>query len=295
MATILVVDDSPLDRRFTSRMLEEIGLLVLCAGDGREALRMIDEIPVDVVLTDMQMPEIDGLKLVDEVGRRHPSLPVILMTAFGSEEIAVTALQRGAASYVPKCNLARDLIDTVKNVLSVSRARRETRAILDSMTRLDCDFILGNTVEGLEALIGHLKDQFRQIGLLRERDILRVGTAVYEALVNAIEHGNLELRSGERLEAGSSYRRLMEERSRQAPFRNRHVHLKTSLTRSEVTIVVRDEGHGFNPLLLPDPLDPENVEHVNGRGLFLIRTFMDEVRFNDVGNEITMIKRRAVD
>ena len=56
--------------------------------------------------------------------------------------------------------------------------------------------------------------------------------------------------------------------------------------------VVRDQGKGFDPTQLPDPTEPENVGRVNGRGLFLIRTFMDEVTFNSQGNEITMIRRR---
>ena len=55
--------------------------------------------------------------------------------------------------------------------------------------------------------------------------------------------------------------------------------------------MIRDEGPGFDPDGLPDPTDPENLTKASGRGVLLIRTFMDEVRFNDTGNEITMIKR----
>jgi anti-sigma regulatory factor (Ser/Thr protein kinase) len=73
------------------------------------------------------------------------------------------------------------------------------------------------------------------------------------------------------------------------------VYLAASLSRSQAQYTVRDEGHGFDPSTLPDPTDPENVGKVNGRGLFLIRTFMDEVSFNETGNEITMVKRRTSD
>ena len=55
--------------------------------------------------------------------------------------------------------------------------------------------------------------------------------------------------------------------------------------------VVRDEGPGFDPSALPDPLDPANMENASGRGLLLIRTFMTEVRHSERGNEITMIRR----
>ena len=68
--------------------------------------------------------------------------------------------------------------------------------------------------------------------------------------------------------------------------------VRAELSRTEAAYVVRDEGPGFNPHGLPDPRDAANLEKASGRGLFLIRTFMDEVRYNASGNEITLIKRR---
>jgi anti-sigma regulatory factor (Ser/Thr protein kinase) len=63
-------------------------------------------------------------------------------------------------------------------------------------------------------------------------------------------------------------------------------------SRDEALYVVRDEGPGFDPSILPDPTDPANLEKVSGRGLLLIRTFMDEIHHDDHGREITMVKRR---
>jgi anti-sigma regulatory factor (Ser/Thr protein kinase) len=55
-------------------------------------------------------------------------------------------------------------------------------------------------------------------------------------------------------------------------------------------VVVRDEGPGFDPARIPDPTDPDNLERLTGRGILLMRTFMDEIRYNDAGNEVTMVK-----
>lgn len=293
MPTVLIVDDSPLDRRLATRFLEEVGFNVVSVENGQIAIDQISSVKPDVVLTDMQMPELDGLGLVERMTVEHPTIPVIVMTAFGSEAIAVAALQRGAASYVPKQDLNKDLVSTVKNVISVTRMRRETRTMLDSMHRLEAEYVLSNTLEGLDSLISYLKEQLRFIRLLGEADILRVGTAVYEALVNAIEHGNLEISSAERDKPPGVYRRMVQDRASDPAFRNRHVYLTTILTRTEATFTIRDQGPGFEPSSLPDPTAPENVGKVNGRGMFLIRTFMDEVRFNESGNEVTMIKRRT--
>ena len=110
MATILVVDDSPVDRHLAGKLLEKhAGLTVAYATDGRDALTVMERSAPDLVLTDLQMPEMNGLELVEEIRIHYPTVPVILMTAHGSEEIAIQALRVGAASYVPKRNLAKDL------------------------------------------------------------------------------------------------------------------------------------------------------------------------------------------
>src|SRR5437764_9766136 len=102
-ATVLIVDDSPVDRCLMAGLLEtELSLRVRFAADGAEALALIEREPPGLILTDLQMKPMDGLELVGAVRARHPLVPVILITAYGSEEIAVQALRRGAASYVPK-------------------------------------------------------------------------------------------------------------------------------------------------------------------------------------------------
>lgn len=229
MATVLIADDSPLDRSLASRLLEGIGWTSLMAEDGQQAIDQVAANEPDIVLTDLQMPVMDGLQLVEELAATHPALPVILMTAYGSEEIAVRALQQGAASYVPKERLARDLVSTAKSVLAIAQAKREAEAMIDSMRHVESEYVLPNSVDGLDTLIGHIKAQLGSIGLLGQADVLRVGTALYEALVNAIEHGNLELRSESRDQPSGSYRLLMEERAAMARYQKRHVYLTSTL------------------------------------------------------------------
>src|SRR5487761_1854859 len=99
-------------------------------------------------------------------------------------------------------------------------------------------------------------------------------------------HGNLEVGSELRETDEKSYRKLLEERRRTAPYAARRVHVLAYESPAEARYVIRDEGAGFDPKQLPDPTDPTNLEKVSGRGLLLIRTFMDEIRHNDKGNEI---------
>lgn len=140
MTTVLVVDDSAVDRHLAGGLLRKRGLTPVFASHGREALELIDRDQPDIVVTDLQMPEMDGLELTGAIRRRFPFLPVVLMTAHGSEEIAVQALQRGAASYVAKRNLAHELADTVGSVLELAAASRNEERLLSFLTRTESHF-----------------------------------------------------------------------------------------------------------------------------------------------------------
>src|SRR5436190_16587270 len=121
MPRILIVDDDPVHRELAGRYLEGLpDLVVQSASNGRDALRRLRTGDVDVVLTDLYMPGMDGLDLVGSIHDERPGLPVILMTSFGSEQLAVRALAAGAASYVPKSALKEDLVRTVRQVLELN-------------------------------------------------------------------------------------------------------------------------------------------------------------------------------
>ena len=221
-----------------------------------------------------------------------PGLPVILMTAHGSEEIAVQALRKGAASYVAKRNLAAELVDTVLSVLEIARADLSQKHILACLTQTESHYELGNEIGAIAPLIGQLEANLNRMQLCDETGLIRVAVALREALVNAIYHGNLDLTSALLEDDEAQFTQLAARRPHEEPYARRRVHLIARETRNEVTYVIRDEGQGFDLASLPDPTLPQNLERRTGRGLFLIRTFMDEVRHNDVGNEITMVKRR---
>jgi CheY-like chemotaxis protein/anti-sigma regulatory factor (Ser/Thr protein kinase) len=293
MTAILVVDDSPVDRRLAGGLVEKrLGVHVTYAADGKEAATTIEQSPPDLVLTDLQMPHMNGLDLVDHIRKRHPLIPVILMTAHGSDEIAAQALKRGAASYVPKAKLAEDLADTIESVLSVANAQRDQHRLLECLTQTESHFVLDNDATLIPPLVGHLEAGLTRMKLSDETGLIQIAIALREAIINAMEHGNLEADSALRERDGGTYSKLLEERRRQEPYKDRRVHVMSRESRDEAMYVVRDEGPGFDPSILPDPTDPGNLEKVSGRGLLLIRTFMDEIHHGDNGRELTMIKRR---
>jgi DNA-binding NtrC family response regulator len=99
---ILVVDDERSVRDVTGDLLRAHGHQVATAADGREALRLLDEEPFHLVLSDIRMPRMDGLQLLEAVIARHPGTRVLLFTGYGNIPDAVAAIKRGAVGYITK-------------------------------------------------------------------------------------------------------------------------------------------------------------------------------------------------
>jgi CheY-like chemotaxis protein len=293
MEKILVVDDNPIDRNIAAACATEQGMEAIHAENGIDAIGVIQDKKPDYVLTDLQMPKMDGLTLVAEVKEKFPGVPVILMTGYGSEQIAVKALQAGAASYVPKENLRQGLVEAlniVREAVAANRCRQQVRHLLEHS---ESSFVLAYEPEAPQALISYMLDALAQFNISDDTTLLQISTALSEALHNAIDHGNLELDSRLREKNDHSYWELANERTSLQPYCDRRIHFHARLTPTSVKYVIRDDGPGFDPSTLPDPDNPKSLLRPSGRGIMLIRAFMDEVKFNDRGNEITLVKQLA--
>jgi CheY-like chemotaxis protein len=290
MTKVLVVDDSAVDRLLVGNILEKEGYAVTFASDGQQALSILAEHRFDVVVSDLQMPIVDGLQLVSQIRSEFPHTPVILVTGQGSEEIAASALRCGAASYVPKRTIQSDLVSTIQTVLSATIPESECESLRGILVESVSHYVIGYEPEAPKALISHLQRCLNLTCINSETEKIRIATALAEALANAIDHGNLELDSNLREENISLYDQTGRERSQVEPYCRRRVYVTAKLEPNRATFIIRDDGPGFQPDALPDPTDPENLCKPCGRGVLLIRTFMDEVTFNPLGNEITMVK-----
>lgn len=291
MAKLLIVDDDAVDRELARLCLENLDIEVAEVGDGQAALEACAMDLPDLVLTDLRMPRLDGLLLVKKLQQLYPLVPVILMTARGSEEIAVEALAAGAASYVPKAEMEKILAETVEQVLAVASEQAGQAELMSCLSSTERRFELVNDPALITPLVAFLQDELEQIDFADDQVRSQLGTALYESVSNAMIHGNLEVGSELRDQGSEPYHRLLDERREQRPYSDRRVHCRFVHRRDEVRYTVRDEGPGFDRSVLPDPTRPESMLKARGRGLFLMNAFMDEVEFNQLGNEVRMIKR----
>jgi two-component system, NtrC family, response regulator len=140
METILIVDDEKNYPLILSAVLEEEGFETLTANSGQEALNTLSHADVDLVLTDMKMPAMDGIELLEHIKRKDWELPVIMMTAHGTVDKAVEAMQKGAYSYILKPFDNDRLILYVNKAIEMFRVVKENRRLrnqVESQYRFD--------------------------------------------------------------------------------------------------------------------------------------------------------------
>ena len=133
METILVVDDEKNYLLVLSAVLEEEGYEVLTAQGGHEALEIQKSSDLDLILTDMKMPAMDGIELLENIKRLDPDLPVIMMTAHGTIDKAVEAMQKGAYSYILKPFDNERLTIYVKKAVSLFQIVKENRQLRETV------------------------------------------------------------------------------------------------------------------------------------------------------------------
>ncbi len=138
--TILLADDDDNLRRVLEFQLLEEGYQIQSAKDGVDALKMFNENDFDCVITDLRMPKLSGLELLEKIKVANSELPVIVITAFGEVETAVTAMKAGAFDYINKPFNRDEILLTIKRAVNFSETKnenRQLRELVDKQFRLD--------------------------------------------------------------------------------------------------------------------------------------------------------------
>jgi CheY-like chemotaxis protein len=289
--TILVVDDNIMDRSLAGSLIEKhLCWKVIPAGNGREAMELLETEQPDVILTDLVMDEMDGLALVENVRSSYPEVPVILMTAHGSEALAVRALHAGAASYVPKKAMGQELVGCIEQVTAARKARQEKDRLPKHLARLATGYTLPNDPTLIRPVLAEVQTDLIRLELLA-RVRVRLGIALEEALKIAMYRGNLEIPLESSRQGGPALQRMVAQRTAVAPYRDRLVRFTADLSQSEARFVIGMDGPGLDAFLLANPADPAHLNNPHSRDMVLIQMFMDLTAYDHVSKEITLVKR----
>lgn len=303
MAAILIVEDSPTHTTLMRSLLEDESHEVTCVTNGQEALDLLQRSDSSnrpqLVVTDLRMPEMNGQELVQEIAQRIPQLPTVVVTARGSESLAVDALALGAANFVPKNSLSKLLTHVVRQTLELSRADGLYEGFTGRLTLPEFSISLSNDLVSIQPAVSYVIHTLAAATKMNPTQRIRVATATASALFNAMCYGNLELADedssvGRLLSGDESGIHDLNALAAAEPYSKRTVELKVSVGEDDTRILVGHTGPGRIMMrMTPAPGTPESFELEECRGLMLMSSFMDDVIFQTGCSEVVMVKKHA--
>jgi DNA-binding response OmpR family regulator len=271
---ILIVDDDPDVHGLLRATLDAPDRHIESAYDGSSGLQLVESTPYDLVLTDLNMPGLDGMTLLERIREVQPETPVVVMTVANTPENIVRAIRERAFSYFSKPFTVNAVTEMVERALSGSGAEDDIQ-VLSARPQW-----LGLRVRCKIETASRIVQFIRELGMdLTPTEQEQVTTAFREILLNAIEHG-----------AGSDP--------------GKRVTITYVRTRRAALYYVRDPGKGFSfeqltHAAVSNPADSP-VEHVEvremlgmrpgGFGIMMTRELVDELIYNEQGNEVLLIK-----
>lgn len=289
----LVIDDSDSDRRSLTEIAEQSGFEVFEARDLGEGLEALQEHRPDLIVVDVHLGPQSGFTLLAEIREVHPLVPVVVVTSSRDSGLLEQALNLGASNFV------RKPIDAGEYQFILDRIRRavEEEASLHQVLDVVCERQTQISIPGDPTVVARIVAYLgREVGHHYPGYVVPLADiklALYEALANAVEHGNLEISFAEKSAAMTQpggLEKLLAERRSHPRLGARMVHIVVIYGPDVVEYRILDEGPGFDPDKYTGPQALSDSTALHGRGLALIRHYMDEVSWNDDGTEIRMVK-----
>ncbi len=287
---ILIADDQDSLRKLLVKYMLKAGFEPIEAENGKRAIELYRLMRPSVVLSDIMMPEMDGLTLLKEIKKIDKQASVILMTGYGSEEVLIESLRNGAANYFKKPFNFQEVTEVIKHILKYRADLDSAQYYSPFLTEEKKNFVFTTEEADIFPIINQITINLAR--LVPTAEILNLKIGMEEILKNAIEHGNLNISAEEKNQAIEQgvFGKLINSRLQLNSNGRKKISITAKLDRESFTVTIRDQGEGFNwkSLLLPTA---ESLFNFSGRGILLTRIYFDEVFYNDRGNEVTLVKR----
>jgi len=285
----LVVDDEPSIRDLLQLQLAGLGCKVAVAPDGRAALDLLQAGPIDLVFTDIRMPKMSGIQLLQEIRSLSPETSVVVLSGYATIEDTVQALRLGALDFIHKPFRRADVERALDRYRRLRRDAQLTAGYLSQIQESSQTLVIPSDKEAARVVATSLTRDLVGLGLCSMAERESVTLALHEAILNAIIHGNLGVPSSLKNQDVRAFENLIDVRRADPAYGDRMVRIASRADRALAEFVIEDQGQGFDHRKLPDPTEAAALLEVSGRGLLIIRLSMDEVRWNDRGNRITLV------
>ncbi len=269
---VLVVEDSKTMQIFLRNLLEPEDYDVVVANDGESGLDlfqqgMVESRPFDIVMTDVVMPRMSGLDLLKKVRTLNRDTIVVVLTSDANVDTAIEALNLGANNFLHKPPNSEEILSVMWRATKQREIFLEN-AELNPFTERTIHIEIPSQLKFIKGIAHNIIADAKLMGYDENELRDKIPVTVDEAVTNAIKHGN----------------KFQEDKK---------VYIDIHIDIDRIKIVVADEGPGFDVKSVPDPTDPTNFLKPSGRGILFMSIGMDEVRYNEKGNILTLIKYRV--
>lgn len=210
-AKLLVVDNDPKTLKVLEMRLKNEGYEIALAKNGKQALQVFSEFEPDLVLVDVNMPGVSGLEVLAEIKLKIPELPVIVMTAFSSEEVAVDAVKKGANDYVTKPFNSKEICQVIKENIERSRMLKSRGQLLEKLKTSSSDLISKvNELEGYNReLINSIRAKSEILEDLEDTNLKLKELSTRDSLTNLYNHAYFQERLSEEFKRCQRYNKCL--------------------------------------------------------------------------------------
>ena len=261
---ILIIDDEEEIRSSLSKIVEKLDLIPLTAQDGLEALNLLKSKKIDLVITDLMMPQMDGLRFIVKSREINPRIPIAVISGYGDAKNVTFALTRGAFNFITKPFTIKEVENVIRKGLRLRELFLDTDKLLQNV-RNQTEIVIPSYLHLLPSVILYIIKECQWRGIDNENVLNNISVCTGEILTNALVHGN-----------------------KKDPKKKISVTLNFDI--GKFTLTVKDEGKGFDVKKFSRQPKGNQLDIPNKRGLFIIKYLMDEVSFNEKGNELTTTK-----
>ncbi len=287
---VLIVEDDHASRFFLESLLESNRYDFKSASNGIEGLNIFEEYKPDIILTDIQMPIMGGLELLEAIRDKKSDTIVVMVTAFGTENYAVQALHLGANNYLKKPVSSQELLRLLKKYKAIISSKYSPDVLPGRLMYRKFQLEFNTEFHKIPKIVDKVIVESNLD--IDDNEKVNIELGLVELITNSIEHGNLNITYSEKQEAlnNGNLDELYFERMKNPVFKNRIITIDFFADNDKLQWTISDGGTGFDWKSLPDPTDEEHLLELNGRGVFISRFLFDKVEYLGIGNIVVATK-----
>ncbi|TGM00582.1 response regulator [Leptospira barantonii] len=287
---ILFLDDEEVIRDLFREIFGAFHDLTL-AGTAEEALEICKNKSFDLIVTDVRLPKMSGIDFVSKLRDIGVNTPFIVITGNQDIDVSIRALRLGAVDFFIKpfrMDAIRHSLQKFENLFISSQELIGKNHF--QLTQFKQQFSIKPSLKNLNQYVNLVMRSISLIPGIHTDDLLAIKLALYELLGNSIEHGSAGINYENKSKLLSSEVNYFDHVDRICDALNESVQLEIGFENQKVYVSLKDHGAGFDPAKVPDPVTDPTASHLSGRGIFLVRMNVDELVYNDIGNEVRFSK-----